>query len=102
MKVDLTATQDAMILRIDGEIEIREAEELKSYFSQLAVKATGRIILDFDLVTFIGSSGIGKLLSLYKNVNSRGIPIEIINLNENLYNLFLSFKLDKHFVLGKR
>ncbi len=102
MRIDLNEQPEQSVLTIAGEIEIKEAEELKNYFSQLAVRAKNRIIIDVKDVTFIGSSGIGKLLSLYKNVSPKNIPIEIINLNENLYNLFTSFKLDKLFVLRKK
>lgn len=86
MQINLINSAEVMVLKTTGEIEIKEAEELKGYFSHLVAKATTIIIIDFERITFIGSLGIGKLLSLCKNVTLRKIPIEICKLNENLYN----------------
>ena len=55
------------------------------------------LIIDFDEVDSIGSSGIGALLLTHKEYTSRGIKFKIINLNKEITALFKIIKLDKLF-----
>jgi len=84
---------------LSGSIDINGAESLKQSLNQILNEGAKEVVIDFEEVTFIGSSGIGKLLLFYKNVTSKGCKVKIINLNKELKALFKAIKLDKLFNL---
>lgn len=84
---------------LSGSIDITGAETLKQSLNQILNEGVKEVVIDFEEVTFIGSSGIGKLLLFYKNVTAKGCKVKIINLNKELKALFKAIKLDKLFNL---
>lgn len=84
---------------LSGSIDIAGAESLKKTFNQIVESPTQEVDLDFHDVTFIGSSGIGKLLLFYKKFTAKGGKIRIARLNKEIAALFKAVKLDKLFHL---
>ena len=82
---------------ISGNIDIPGAEDLKKTLAGLTEDNLTDVVIDFTGVTFIGSSGIGKLLLFYKNFTAKGGSLSIINLSDEIIALFKAIKLDKLF-----
>ncbi len=82
---------------ISGNIDIPGAEDLKKTLAGLTEENLTDVVIDFTGVTFIGSSGIGKLLLFYKNFTAKGGSLSIINLSDEIIALFKAIKLDKLF-----
>lgn len=97
MEVKITKETDRTVLVLSGSIDIEGAEMLKKSFNQLLAEPLKNVDIDFKNVSFIGSSGIGKLLLFYKNFTAAGGKIRIINLNADLLALFKAIRLDKLF-----
>lgn len=53
-------------LMVRGAVHEEEAEQLKRHFNSLPLCQVREVVLDLGELTYIGSSGIGKLLLLYK------------------------------------
>ena len=47
-----------------------------------------KVILDFNKVQFMDSAGIGLVLGRYKNANSFGGKLELINVSEKIKKVF--------------
>ena len=84
-------------LILSGSIDIPGAESLKQILNKIADDSPKEIVIDFEDVNFIGSSGIGKLLLFYKNFTSKGAMVKIVNINNEIKALFRAIKLDKLF-----
>lgn len=82
---------------LSGCIDIPGAENLKKTLNQVVEENPKEACLDFKNVSFIGSSGIGKLLLFFKKFTSQGGKVMIINLNKEISALFKAIKLDKLF-----
>jgi len=82
---------------ITGNIDIPGAEELKKTLNGLVEENINTVTIDFSGVTFIGSSGIGKLLLFYKNLTAKGGSLSLLNLSDEIIALFKAIKLDKLF-----
>jgi anti-anti-sigma factor len=95
IKVEREELQTTVFL--SGSIDIPGAEKLKQVLNDILKEKTKEVVIDFEEVTFIGSSGIGKLLLFYKNFTSIGCKVRITNLNNELKALFKTIKLDKLF-----
>jgi anti-sigma B factor antagonist len=85
------------LMAVSGSIDIPGAEQLKKSLTKVLDSDSDEIIIDFEEVNFIGSSGIGKLLLFYKNFTAKGGRITIVNLNKEITMLFKAIKLDKLF-----
>ncbi|MCF8031671.1 MAG: STAS domain-containing protein [Desulfarculaceae bacterium] len=99
MEFKVIPQEDQARIEITGNIDERGAEEMKRRFLDLDLSSYKQIVLDFSGVTFIGSSGIGKLLLLYKNLANHDGEVHIDNLSKDIYTMFKVVKLDKIFKL---
>jgi anti-sigma B factor antagonist len=97
MNVKLTIEGPKTIMEVSGSVDIPGAEYLKKSLTKVLESDSSEVIVDFKEVSFIGSSGIGKLLLFYKNFTAKGGKITIINLNKEISMLFKAIKLDKLF-----
>lgn len=80
-----------------GAIDEAGAERLKASLDKIDLNKIKNIELDFRGVPFIGSAGIGKLLSLYRLVAPKGGAVTIINVTQDIYNIFRGTKLTEVF-----
>ena len=99
MDIKVEKGKESTTVFISGSIDIPGAEKLKQILNRLLEEKVKEVAIDFEEVTFIGSSGIGKLLLFYKNFTSIGCKVNIVNLNSELKALFKTIKLDKLFNL---
>jgi anti-sigma B factor antagonist len=97
MNIKLTQEGEKTSVFLSGTIDIPSAENLKHSLHELLRDDLNEVIIDFDEVDSIGSSGIGALLLTHKEYTSRGIKFKIINLNKEITALFKIIKLDKLF-----
>ncbi len=99
MNIRVEKGDEKTVVYLSGSIDIPGAEMLKQSLNQILTENTKEVAIDFEEVTFIGSSGIGKLLLFYKNFTAKGCKVKIVNLNKELKALFKAIKLDKLFNL---
>ena len=71
MKIEERIESGVYLLELSGRIDVSGAEKLKNIFNMVLEKEHEKVIVDFKAVSFIGSSGIGKLLFFYKNLSSQ-------------------------------
>jgi len=97
MNIKITEENEKTNVLLSGTIDIPSAENLKHSLHELIRDDLKEVIIDFDEVDSIGSSGIGALLLTHKEYTSRGIKFSIVNLNKEINALFKIIKLDKLF-----
>jgi len=97
MNVKVNVDGKKTFMAVSGSIDIPGAERLKKSLTSVLESDSNEIVIDFEEVNFIGSSGIGKLLLFYKNFTGKGGKISIVNLNKEITMLFKAIKLDKLF-----
>lgn len=99
MEITEKADDVAVALTLKGQIDEQGADKLKEKFNAIKKNKPAEILLDFTNVPYIGSSGIGKLLLLYKDVSIYGGKIRIAGLTSELKTMFVNLKLDTVFTL---
>jgi len=97
MNIKIDSEGEKITVFLSGSIDIPGAESLKKALNEIAEKNPREVVIDFDEVNFIGSSGIGKLLLFYKKFTAKGGKVLIVNLNKEITALFKAIKLDKLF-----
>jgi anti-sigma B factor antagonist len=59
------------VVQVDGALDLATAPELKACLRQVMQDGAGHIVLEFAGVEFIDSSGLGVLVSIYKELPPR-------------------------------
>ncbi len=94
MKISSRVQEGVTILDIDG--DIKTAEDMETFSTaidnELKENRTS-ILINFEKVKFINSSGLGRLVLGVKKVTESGGSLRVMNLANNLDELFTFTRL---------
>ena len=77
---------DFIVVHCSGRLVSGVNQQLHTEVSRLLPGPT-RIILDFEHVTHMDSSGLGTLVRLYVHAKSAGCALEVANMGKSIRNL---------------
>lgn len=85
MEIKLESIGTTLVAKLSGEIDHHTAPQLRDALDrEIAVNNTRNIVLDFDGVSFMDSSGIGVIAGRYKQIVARGGKIMIIRVKPQI------------------
>nr|MBF0223196.1 STAS domain-containing protein [Desulfobulbaceae bacterium] len=102
MEITTEASEQRLTVCISGQIDEKGAEAMKSSFSSLPLSGITEVQVDLKNLTYIGSSGIGKLLLFYKNLGVQQIRLRVTNVPPAIYELMQELKLDTVFTIERQ
>lgn len=91
--------QDQWNVNLYGEVDIYNADSLKSELHSLIDEKKADIILNCNNLKYIDSTGLGVLVSALKKVKEAERSIRIINLKPYIAKIFTLTGLDQIFVI---
>jgi len=105
LRLHLREGAEEAIVYCSGTITAESAETFQNEISDhvipmtrgKGVAVTTRIVLDLSRVTFVDSTGLGALFSLWSAAQSKACELEIVNLNPRVEKLIGLTKLDQVF-----
>lgn len=84
------------ILEFEGEVVFEKSNQLKEQAKKmLNDREITRLIVDLSRVSFIDSSGVGMLISLFKNIRERGGRMVLTSSSENVNKVLDLTRLDQ-------
>lgn len=84
-----------LVLSVNGNIVLEDTTKLKDHVEQYIEDASLKgIIIDCEKVTFIDSSGLGLIVSIYKTLKKMGKKLALTALSERTMEIFTLTKLD--------
>ncbi len=86
-------------VRLYGEVDIYNADSLKSELHSLIDEKKADIVLDCTSLKYIDSTGLGVLVSALKKVKEAEKQIRIISLKPYIAKIFTLTGLDKIFTI---
>ena len=90
-------TPEPNILSITGEIDLHESPHLKQAFEPLIKKKTPRVVVDFNGVSYVDSSGLAVFLEAMQRIQAYGGKFAIYGLRDNVRSIFELARLDQIF-----
>lgn len=84
------------IFQVSGEINITTSPELRKFFEKEQKK---KIVIDFEKVTYIDSSGLATLVEVLKKSKTQGGMLGLASMSDKVKSLFEITKLDKLFLI---
>ena len=86
MKTEFKNKKSGLHIYLQGEIDHHSASLIRvSIDEAVSRKRPMLLVLDFDKVTFMDSSGIGLVMGRYKLMKSLGGKIKVLNLSPGAY-----------------
>jgi anti-sigma B factor antagonist len=103
LRLSLEEVADKAIVYCCGKITAESAEtfqnEIRHHVIPMTrgkgVTVTTRIVLDLSNVTFVDSTGLGALFSLWSTARNKACELEIVNLNPRVEKLVNLTRLDQ-------
>jgi anti-sigma B factor antagonist len=85
-RMDARRSDQCPVIACHGRLTLEHAPHLRNKVRTL-IPEEKRIVLDFAGVSFMDSSGLGTVVTLYVSCRSRGCKLELINLSGALRTL---------------
>jgi len=98
MNLNLQKTNGYSVLSIQEErIDAHNSGELKEVILRLIEQGEVNIIVQLERVRFIDSSGLGALLSGYKNAAAKSGKLALVGLQQQVLSMFELTRLNRVF-----
>ncbi len=95
MEIDVSEKGNRTTVTLIGDIYVEQGDELSKVFNTIADKNPKEVVIDLTGLNSITSSGIGKIVLLYKELNKKGGVVRINGVNKTIMEIFKVVKLDK-------
>lgn len=102
MQIETSQLEHKVRIKLQGILDEKGAEALKSSINQLRLDTVKEVEIDYSQVQHVGSSGIGKMLLLYKHLASQGGKMTVSNLPGPIFELFIELKMDTLFTITRK
>lgn len=99
MYIKLEKIRDVVVVRLDGEINMTNSNELRERFMMLLKEGQIKILINFEKVSFIDSSGIATLIEMFRNLGKVGGRLCLCNVNKKIVSVLEITKVHKLFTI---
>lgn len=79
MELKLRKTQEIYIIDISGELDLYNTNQLTELFGKLTDRGVSQIIINMEGVSYLDSSGVGSLITIYHRVQQKNLEFAICN-----------------------
>lgn len=87
MKVTVNNNELSTIFKVNGELDIATVGIFKEVLLQ-EEKDKKEIIIDFEEVQFVDSTGVGGLIEVLRTFLEKKVDIQVFNVDKNVYEVF--------------
>ena len=95
MDIKMDESDKKITLTLKGDIYVEQADELLDTVTSIIEKSPEEVEIDLSGLKSITSSGIGKIVLLYKGLQDKNGRIKIVGVNDTIMQIFKIVKLDK-------
>lgn len=102
MKIDsqIDNEKKTKVFHVDGELDVHNVKNLKAEIMD-AIESTGWTYeINMEKVNYLDSSGLGMLVYIKKEIARHNGKLRILNVNEQVLNVFKLTKLDEFFEIA--
>ena len=85
------------VVQPGADIVASMADDFKSNLLQMVKKGIPELIIDFTGVEIVDSVGLGVVIATHNSLSNSGGKLKVINVSNDIYQLFKTMRLDQHF-----
>ncbi|NLE73884.1 MAG: STAS domain-containing protein [Actinobacteria bacterium] len=92
--IDKTTTDGALVIRVNGELDVYTAPQLKNALSEGASQGHHSLVIDLTCVGFLDSTALGVLVGGQKQMEAEAVRLSLVITDPNLAKIFRITGLD--------
>ena len=96
-QISVADRDGALWISLSGELDQQEVLDLKAEFDQAIADAETDVVLDLSGVTFIGTLGIGLIVSTREKIGQRGRKMKLSGVPASIERTFTIMSLTEVF-----
>lgn len=86
MSVEIEVKGETLIAKLIGELDHHTAAGIREQIdNSVELNIPSLLILDFEKISFMDSSGIGLVLGRYRNLSKRGAKMKVTGVSPQIY-----------------
>ncbi len=89
--------EDVSILDLEGEIDLHKSPEVRSEIGKLIARKDKSVVINFQKVTYIDSSGLATMIDAFQKIRTYGGKLALMSLTKSVRSVFEVSRLDKFF-----
>lgn len=102
MSVEIEIKGETMIARLSGELDHHTAASIREQIDNSAeLNMPSLLVLDFEKLQFMDSSGIGLVLGRYRNLSKRGAEVKVTGVSPQIYKVMKLSGIERLMTLEK-
>ena len=96
MDIEILSQNDQTLkISLTGRLDLQGRQEFEDKFPPLLKDDTQNVVIDLSNVDFVASIGMRSLVTLAKKLSARNGELILTNLQEKVYDTFITTGLDK-------
>lgn len=95
MVFELNTQGGVPVLRIEGELDALSVVELRPMIAQIGDERPKRMVVDLSRLRLIDSSGVGAIVSLFKQVRANGGTMVVEGVRDQPLAILRLLRLDR-------
>jgi anti-sigma B factor antagonist len=88
MKIEIRESQDVQIVAFEGNLDTNTSPEAENKINELIDGGNQKLLVNFEQLNFIASSGLRVLLATVKKLKASGGDLRICSLNATVQEVF--------------
>jgi len=88
MKIEIKESQGVQIIAFEGNLDTNTSPEAETKINELLDEGKQKLLVNFEQLNFIASSGLRVLLATAKKLNASGGDLRICSLNATVQEVF--------------
>jgi anti-sigma B factor antagonist len=88
MKIEIRESQGVQIVAFEGNLDTNTSPEAENKINELIDGGAQKLLVNFEQLNFIASSGLRVLLATVKKLNASGGALRICSLNATVQEVF--------------
>lgn len=93
--------ENELIISLAGDLDINTVKEFQDKTLKEYADKDMDIVFNLKDLDYIDSTGLGAIITVFKEVQSKGKKLKITNAKKNIKKLFLITELDSLFEIGE-
>ncbi|MCD6460980.1 STAS domain-containing protein [bacterium] len=99
MQLHINKHDDIVVIEIEGEVDLYHSPSLRKELASQINHGEKKVLLDFEKVKYIDSSGLATLIEGLQKMNKSKGKFVLCGLNSSIYDIFEVARLDGVFIV---
>lgn len=99
MTISVRTADKVTVVDVSGEVDLYHSPELLAKLTDLIKQKQTSILLNFQAVTYIDSSGLASLIGAFQQLRPQGGQLRLASLSKPVQSVFTVARLDKVFAI---